>query len=63
MNTYRPNEFAKLIAETTNTLLSPESEMVQDLMAIIHCFSCRLYGLRRYKKMIKDAVSENPDSV
>jgi putative resolvase len=46
-----------------NESLSPESEMVQDLMAIIHCFSCRLYGLRRYKKMIKDAVSENPDSV
>jgi len=26
--------------------LSPETEMVQDLMAIIHCFSRRLYGLR-----------------
>lgn len=46
-----------------NESLSPESEMVQDLMAIIHCFSCRLYGLRRYKKIIKDAVSENPNSV
>ena len=46
-----------------NESLSPESEMVQDLMAIIHCFSCRLYGLRRYKKIIKDAVSENTDSV
>jgi putative resolvase len=30
--------------------LSPQQEMVEDLMAIIHCFSCRLYGLRRYKK-------------
>ncbi len=46
-----------------NESLSPDSEMVQDLMAIIHCFSCRLYGLRRYKKIIKDAVSENTDSV
>jgi putative resolvase len=46
-----------------NESLSPESEMVQDLMAIIDCFSCRLYGLRRYKKIIKDAVSENTDSV
>ncbi len=47
-----------------NEALSPESEMVQDLMAIVHCFSCRLYGLRRYKKLIKEAViHENPDSV
>ena len=27
--------------------LSPEQEMVQDLMTIIHCFSSRLYGLRK----------------
>ncbi len=46
-----------------NEALSPESEMVQDLMAIIDCFSCRLYGLRRYKKIIKEAVSDNSDSV
>lgn len=30
--------------------LSPEEEMVQDLLSIVHCFSSRLYGLRRYKK-------------
>jgi predicted site-specific integrase-resolvase len=30
--------------------LSPEAEMVQDLLSIVHTFSCRLYGLRRYKK-------------
>ena len=30
--------------------LSPESEMVEDLMSIVHTYSCRLYGLRRYKK-------------
>ena len=46
-----------------NEALSPESEMVQDLMAIIHCFSGRLNGLRRYKKIIKEAASENTDSV
>jgi predicted site-specific integrase-resolvase len=38
--------------------LSPEKEMVEDLMAIIHTFSCRLYGLRRYKKLIKQAVTD-----
>lgn len=36
--------------------LSPQQEMVEDLMAIIHTFSCRLYGLRKYKKTIKDAI-------
>jgi predicted site-specific integrase-resolvase len=46
-----------------NEALSPESEMVQDLMEIIHCFSCRLYGLRRYKKIIKAAANENSDSI
>jgi putative resolvase len=30
--------------------LSPEAEMVNDLLSIVHTFSCRLYGLRRYKK-------------
>ena len=30
--------------------LSPQQEMVEDLMSIIHTFSCRLYGLRKYKK-------------
>lgn len=36
--------------------LSPHQEMVEDLMAIIHTFSCRLYGLRKYKKEIRQAV-------
>ena len=33
--------------------LSPQQEMVQDLLAIVHTFSCRLYGLRRYEKSLK----------
>jgi putative resolvase len=36
--------------------LSPEEEVTQDLLTIIHCFSSRLYGLRRYKKNIEDLV-------
>lgn len=39
-----------------NEQLSPEQEMVQDLMTIIHCFSSRLYGLRSYKKSLKEAL-------
>lgn len=27
---------------------SPESELVQDILSIIHVFSCRIHGLRRY---------------
>ena len=38
--------------------LSPEQEMTQDLLSIIHCFSSRLYGLRKYKKPIKIMVQE-----
>jgi predicted site-specific integrase-resolvase len=37
--------------------LSPEQEMVQDLMTIIHCFSSRLYGLRNYRKSLKEALA------
>ena len=40
-----------------NESLSPEQEMVQDLMTIIHCFSSRLYGLRNYKKKLKEALN------
>jgi len=34
--------------------LSPEAEMVEDLLAILHCFSSRLYGLRKYKAQVKE---------
>lgn len=33
-----------------NEKLSPQEELVQDLISIIHVFSCRIYGLRKYKK-------------
>lgn len=36
------------------TNLSPEREMVEDMLAILHCFSSRLYGLRKYKSQIKE---------
>jgi putative resolvase len=36
--------------------LSPEREMVEDLMTIVHCFSSRLYGLRNYRKALKEAL-------
>lgn len=39
-----------------NDSLSPEQEMVKDLLSIIHCFSSRLYGLRKYAKKVKEAL-------
>ena len=39
--------------------LSPEQEMVQDLMTIAHCFSSRLYGLRNYRKQLNKALEED----
>ncbi len=38
--------------------LSPQQEMIEDLLAIVHTFSCRLYGLRSYKKKIKEVCLE-----
>lgn len=37
--------------------LSPQQEMVEDLMSIIHTFSCRLYGLRKYKQIIRKVIT------
>jgi putative resolvase len=39
--------------------LSPEREMVQDLMTIVHCFSSRLYGLRNYRKKLDEALKKD----
>ena len=42
-----------------NKLLTPE-EVVQDLITIIHVFSSRVYGLRKYgKKIQKDMCNDN----
>lgn len=36
---------------------SPEQELVEDLMAITHCFSSRLCGLRNYRKILDKALN------
>jgi putative resolvase len=41
--------------------LSPEQEMVEDLLAIVHTFSCRLDGMRKYKKLIKEDYPESKE--
>lgn len=33
---------------------SPQAELTADLLNILHVFSCRMHGLRRYKSQIKE---------
>ncbi|MBB5324804.1 putative site-specific integrase-resolvase [Anoxybacillus tepidamans] len=37
-----------------NEKLSPQEEFVQDLISIIEEFSCRVYGLRKYRDKMKE---------
>ena len=41
---------------------SPESELTEDLLSILHTFSCRMHGLRRYKRAIAEdqGLSDDP---
>jgi len=48
----------KLLVLNTE-FLSPEQEMVQDLLTIVRCFSSRLYGLRNYRKALKQALDHD----
>lgn len=46
--------------------LSPQQELVEDLLAVVHVFSCRLDGLRRYEKQLRaerQDLSEASDTV
>jgi putative resolvase len=39
--------------------LSPEQELVQDLITITQCFSSRLYGLRNYRLALEKALKDD----
>ncbi len=47
-------KFNTRIIVVNNESLSPNEELVQDIISILHVFSCKLYGLRKYKKQIKE---------
>ena len=47
-------KFNTKIMIVNNETLSPNEELVQDMISILHVFSCRLYGLRKYKNQIKE---------
>lgn len=42
------------IIVVNNESLSPQEELVQDIILILHIFSCRIYGLRKYKNKIRE---------
>jgi len=41
---------------------SPEEELIQDLMSIIHVFSSRLYGLRGWSNKLKKEINNDKHS-
>ncbi|WP_291581223.1 IS607 family transposase [Clostridium sp. UBA6640] len=47
-------KFDTKIIVVNNESLSPQEELVQDIISILHVFSCRIYGLRKHKKKIKE---------
>ncbi len=54
------------IVVLNNIETSPTQEMIDDMISIVHVFSCRLYGLHKYKSKLKNDRSlksgENNDS-
>lgn len=42
------------IIVVNNEMLSPQEELVQDIISILHVFSCKIYGMRKYKKKIEE---------
>ncbi len=47
-------KFNVKIVVVNNESLSPTEELVQDIISILHVFSFRIDGLRKYKKKIKE---------
>lgn len=47
------------IVVLNNPDTSPEQEITDDLLTILHVFSSRSYGIRKYQKKIKKELTEN----
>ncbi len=47
-------KFNVKIIVVNNESLSPQEELVQDIISILHVFGYRIYVLRKYKKKIKE---------
>ena len=51
------------IVVINNVDTSPTQELVDDMISIVNVFSCRLYGLRKYKSILKNDKSLNGGDV
>lgn len=47
-------KFNVKIIVVKNESLSPQEELVQDIISILHVFSFKIYGMRKYKKKIAE---------
>ncbi|RUT02526.1 IS607 family transposase ISTko1 [Dulcicalothrix desertica PCC 7102] len=45
-------EFDCELVVLDNRKLSPQEELINDMLSIVDCFSSRLYGLRKYRKQL-----------
>jgi len=52
----------ELGGEPAQQSTSAQEELVEDLLAVVHCFSCRLYGLRSYTKKVRAKIVETLDN-
>lgn len=48
------SKFNVKLVVVNNESLSPNEELVQDIISILHIFSSRIYGLRKYKRKIRE---------
>ena len=56
-------KFNVKIIVVNNEFLSPQEELVQDIISILHVFSCRIYGLKNYKKKVQEDKSLLNESI
>lgn len=42
-----------------NESLSPEQDLIREMLAVVHCFSARLYGLHNYRKALQKALEND----
>ena len=51
--------FTKNKIDVINESKTEESEITDDLIAIIHCFAAKTYGLRRKKRKVIEAINND----
>lgn len=52
-------KFNVKVIVVNNESLSPQEELVQDIVSILHEFSSRIYGLRKYKIIGDEEIAKS----